>query len=140
MTTASTAATATTATGRVIQITGAVVDIVFPSGRLPAIYNAVEIQRPGQDPLTVEVQQHRGNNWVRTVAMTTTDGPARGADGMHTRPITVGRRGGLNRVFGVLGQPSTSRARWATTSLPMPRPTSEADTSASGLWTDRSST
>ena len=56
-------ATATSpATGRVIQITGAVVDIEFPSGQLPAIYNAVEIQREGQEPLTCEVQQHLGNN------------------------------------------------------------------------------
>ena len=47
-------ATATkTATGRVIQITGAVVDIEFPAGQLPAIYNAVEIQREGQEPLVV---------------------------------------------------------------------------------------
>ena len=66
-------ATATAAAnGTVIQITGAVVDIEFPAGALPAIYNAVQIQRPGQEPLTCEVQQHLGNNWVRTVAMTTT--------------------------------------------------------------------
>ncbi len=72
-------ATATAdATGRVIQITGPVVDIEFPAGGLPAIFNAVEIQREGQDPLTCEVQQHLGNNWVRAVAMTTTDGLARG--------------------------------------------------------------
>ena len=61
------------ATGRVIQITGPVVDIEFPAGALPAIYNAVEIQREGP-PLVCEVQQHLGNNWVRAVAMTTTDG------------------------------------------------------------------
>ena len=67
------------ATGRVIQITGPVVDIEFPAGALPAIYNAVEIQRGDGEPLTCEVQQHLGNNWVRSVAMTTTDGLARGA-------------------------------------------------------------
>ena len=60
---------ATNATGRVIQITGPVVDIEFPAGQLPAIYNAVEIQREGQDSLVCEVQQHLGNNWVRSVAM-----------------------------------------------------------------------
>ena len=101
-------ATATTsATGRVIQITGAVVDIEFPAGHLPAIYNAVEIQRKGQDPLTVEVQQHLGNNWVRTVAMTTTDGLARGVEAIDTgAPITVPvGEVTLGRVFDVLGHP-----------------------------------
>ncbi len=78
------------AIGRVIQITGPVVDIEFPAGQLPGIYNAVEIQREGQEPLTCEVQQHLGNNWVRAVAMTTTDGLARGVDVLDTgAPITV---------------------------------------------------
>ncbi len=93
------------ATGRVIQITGAVVDIEFPAGQLPAIYNAVEIQRQGQEPLTCEVQQHLGNNWVRSVAMTTTDGLARGVDAVDTgAPITVPvGEVTLGRVFDVLG-------------------------------------
>ena len=95
------------ATGRVIQITGPVVDIEFPAGQLPAIYNAVEIQRGGADPLTCEVQQHLGNNWVRSVAMTTTDGLARGAAVLDTgAPISVpvGELT-LGRVFNVLGDP-----------------------------------
>jgi F-type H+-transporting ATPase subunit beta len=124
MTSMATATTATTATGRVIQITGAVVDIVFPSGQLPAIYNAVEIQRPGQDPLTVEVQQHLGNNWVRTVAMTTTDGLARGVDAIDTgAPITVPvGEATLGRVFDVLGQPIDLKGPVnATTFLPIHR-------------------
>ena len=98
-------ATTTAATGKVIQITGAVVDIVFPAGQLPGIYNAVEIQRPGQEPLVVEVQQHLGNNWVRTVAMTTTDGLARGVDAIDTGAaitVPVGEVT-LGRVFDVLG-------------------------------------
>ena len=105
MATAATAATA--ATGRVIQITGPVVDIEFPAGELPAIYNAVEIQRPGQDPLVCEVQQHLGNNWVRAVAMTTTDGLARGVDAVDTGAaitVPVGEST-LGRVFDVLGHP-----------------------------------
>ena len=78
------------ATGQVIQITGPVVDIEFPAGHLPAIYNAVEIERKGQDPLTCEVQQHLGNSWVRAVAMTTTDGLARGVRVRDTGgPISV---------------------------------------------------
>src|SRR5213083_1197729 len=101
-------ATATTpATGRVIQITGPVVDIEFPAGQLPAIYNAVEIQRDGQVPLTCEVQQHLGNNWVRSVAMTTTDGLARGVEVRDTGgPISVPVGDAtLGRVFDVLGRP-----------------------------------
>ena len=68
------ATAAKTSTGRVIQITGAVVDIEFPAGKLPAIYNAVEVKRNDGVKIVCEVQQHLGNNWVRTVAMTTTDG------------------------------------------------------------------
>jgi F-type H+-transporting ATPase subunit beta len=95
----------TTSTGRVIQITGPVVDIEFPAGQLPAIYNAVEIERSGQDPLVAEVQQHLGNNWVRAVAMTTTDGLARGVNAKDTgAPITVPvGETTLGRVFDVLG-------------------------------------
>ena len=55
-------AVATQKAGRVIQITGPVVDIEFAAGELPAIYNAVEIERKGADPLVCEVQQHLGNN------------------------------------------------------------------------------
>ncbi len=99
------ATAAPAATGRVIQITGPVVDIEFPAGHLPGIYNAIEIQREGQDPLTCEVQQHLGNNWVRAVAMTTTDGLARGVAVLDTgAPITVPvGEATLGRVFDVLG-------------------------------------
>jgi F-type H+-transporting ATPase subunit beta len=101
------ATAAPTATGRVIQITGPVVDIEFPAGQLPSILNAVEIERSGQDPLVCEVQQHLGNNWVRSVAMTTTDGLARGAQVRDTgAPITVPvGEATLGRVFDVLGHP-----------------------------------
>jgi F-type H+-transporting ATPase subunit beta len=101
------ASAAPAAIGRVIQITGPVVDIEFPAGRLPGIYNAVEIQREGLEPLVCEVQQHLGNNWVRAVAMTTTDGLARGVDVHDTgAPITVPvGESTLGRVFDVLGHP-----------------------------------
>jgi F-type H+-transporting ATPase subunit beta len=93
--------------GRVSQITGPVVDIQFPAGQLPAIYNAVEILRDGEDPLVCEVQQHLGNNWVRSVAMTTTDGLARGGAVRDTgAPISVPvGEVTLGRVFDVLGKP-----------------------------------
>ena len=99
------ATAAPTATGRVIQITGPVVDIEFPAGQLPRIYNAVEIVRPDHDPLVCEVQQHLGNNWVRAVAMTTTDGLARGTEVRDTGgPISVPVGAvTLGRIFDVLG-------------------------------------
>jgi F-type H+/Na+-transporting ATPase subunit beta len=100
-----TAAPTKAAEGRVIQITGPVVDIEFPAGELPAILNAVEIERKGEEPLVCEVAQHLGNNWVRTVAMTTTDGLARGTRVVDTgSPITVPvGEATLGRVFDVLG-------------------------------------
>jgi F-type H+/Na+-transporting ATPase subunit beta len=101
------ATAAPTAKGRVIQITGPVVDVEFPAGQLPAIYNAIEIERPGGDPLVCEVQQHLGNNWVRSVAMTTTDGLARGTSARDTGAaitVPVGEAT-LGRVFDVLGKP-----------------------------------
>jgi F-type H+-transporting ATPase subunit beta len=90
------------ASGKVIQITGPVVDVEFPAGELPEIYNALEIGE-----LVVEVQQHLGNNWVRAVAMSTTDGLARGVDAIDTgKAITVPvGEPTLGRVFDVLGHP-----------------------------------
>jgi F-type H+-transporting ATPase subunit beta len=100
------ATAAPTATGRVVQITGAVVDIEFPAGKLPGIYNAVEVVRGDGVKIVCEVQQHLGNNWVRSVAMTTTDGLARGVEAIDTgSPITVPvGQVTLGRVFNVLGE------------------------------------
>src|SRR6188472_2695037 len=123
-------ATATAATGRVIQITGPVVDIEFPAGQLPGIYNAVEIQREGQEPLTCEVQQHLGNNWVRAVAMTTTDGLARGVEVVDTgAPISVPVGDvTLGRVFDVLGHPIDNKGPVeAEQYLPIHRPAPHFD-------------
>ncbi len=91
--------------GRVIAITGPVVDVEFPAGQLPAIYNALTIET-SDGSVTCEVQQHLGNNWVRTVAMTSTDGMARGIEVVDTgAPISVpvGPET-LGRVFNVLGE------------------------------------
>src|SRR3982750_211542 len=111
-------------TGRVIQITGPVVDIEFPAGQLPAIFNAVEIIRDGQDSLVCEVQQHLGNNWVRAVAMTTTDGLARGTQVRDTGAaitVPVGEAT-LGRVFDVLGHPIDGKgAVTSEVSLPIHR-------------------
>jgi F-type H+-transporting ATPase subunit beta len=110
------ATAAPTATGQVIQITGPVVDVEFPAGKLPAIYNAIEIERPDREPLTCEVQQHLGNNWVRSVAMTTTDGLARGLPVRDTgAPISVPvGEATLGRVFDVLGLPIDGKGAVAT--------------------------
>ena len=100
------------ATGKVIQITGPVIDVEFPPGELPDIYNALEIVRPAaaagaEETLVVEVQQHLGNNWVRAVAMSTTDGLSRGLDAVDTGAAITVPVGSvtLGRVFDVLGHP-----------------------------------
>jgi F-type H+-transporting ATPase subunit beta len=124
------ATASTPATGRVIQITGPVVDIEFPAGQLPAILNAVEIEREDHAPLVCEVQQHLGNNWVRSVAMTTTDGLARGVDARDTgAPITVPVGDvTLGRVFDVLGKPIDGKGEVeGKASLPIHRQAPEFD-------------
>jgi len=111
------------ATGTVVQVTGPVVDIEFPARELPSIYNAVRIER-ADGSLVVEVQQHLGNNRVRTVAMTTTDGLARGAKAIDLgAPISVPvGEGTLGRVFNVLGEPiDQAGAVKSTTTLPIHR-------------------
>jgi F-type H+-transporting ATPase subunit beta len=93
--------------GTISQILGAVVDVEFPEGNLPDIFDAVRVPREGQDDLILEVQMHLGDNEVRTVAMDTTDGLQRGVPAYATgSPITVpvGPES-LGRVFNVLGRP-----------------------------------
>ena len=95
------------AKGQVVQVIGTVVDIEFPADTLPDIYNAVDIAMPDGSTLVVEVQQHLGNNWVRALAMDTTDGLPRGAEGVDTgEPIQVPvGEVTLGRLFNVLGEP-----------------------------------
>lgn len=95
------------ATGKLLQITGVVIDAEFPSDGLPQIYNALEISRgPNVPPLVCEVQQQLGDSIVRAVAMSTTDGLVRGMDVVDTgAPITVPVGvGTLGRVFDVQGR------------------------------------
>jgi len=94
-------------TGQVVQILGGVVDVEFPAGRLPNVYEALEVPREGQLPLILEVQKHLGNNWVRCVAMDSTDGLQRNlpAHSLGTPiKVPVGPTT-LGRVFNVLGRP-----------------------------------
>ena len=95
------------ATGRVTQILGGVVDVEFPAGNIPGLYEAIEVQRPNQEPLILEVQKDLGNNWVRTVAMDSTDGLQRGVPASATgAPILVPvGPATLGRIFNVLGRP-----------------------------------
>ncbi len=95
------------ATGRVVQVTGPVVDVEFPTDQLPEIFNALEVQRDGSESLTLEVQQHLGNDWVRAVAMSTTDGLVRGTPAVDTgAPIQVPvGEPTLGRIFNVVGEP-----------------------------------
>ena len=94
-------------TGRVVQILGGVVDVAFPEGELPEVYEAIEVPREGKDALVLEVQKHLGNNWVRTVAMDSTDGLQRGVPATTTgSPIRVPvGPSTLGRIFNVLGNP-----------------------------------
>jgi len=95
------------ATGRVVQILGGVVDVEFPLEDIPELYEAIEVERAGKEPLILEVQKHIGHNWVRTVAMDATDGLQRGVPARATgAPIMVPvGPSTLGRIFNVLGHP-----------------------------------
>ena len=94
------------AEGRVVQVLGGVVDVEFPAEQLPEVFEAIEVPRNDNEPLVLEVQKHLGNNWVRCVAMDTTDGLQRGRQALSTgAPIMVPvGPGTLGRVFNVLGK------------------------------------
>ena len=92
------------AKGSVSQVMGPVVDVCFEEGFLPSIYNALTMQN-GEKTLTVEVAQHIGDNVVRCIAMSSTDGLKRGTpvvDTGKTISVPVGRET-LGRIFNVLG-------------------------------------
>lgn len=97
--------------GYITQVIGPVVDVKFPGGKLPQIYNALTIKgtnEAGQEiNLTVEVQQLLGDNQVRAVAMSSTDGLTRGLEVVDTgAPISVPvGKATLGRIFNVLGEP-----------------------------------
>ena len=66
--------------GKISQVMGAVVDVVFDQGDLPDIYNALSVDRGEEGKLVLEVAQHLGDSSVRTVAMDSTDGLIRGTE------------------------------------------------------------
>src|SRR5437588_7462260 len=101
--------------GNIVQVIGPVVDVEFPDEKsLPKIYNALEIDyeiNGNPTKLTLEVQQQLGENWVRSVAMSSTEGLKRGMSVNDTGgPITVPvGEGVLGRVFNVTGDPVDNR-------------------------------
>jgi F-type H+-transporting ATPase subunit beta len=101
--------------GRITQIIGPVLDVEFSAGKMPQIYNALKIEgknEAGQDvSVTCEVQQLLGDNTVRAVAMSTTDGLVRGMEVVDTgAPINVPvGPATLGRIFNVLGEPVDNR-------------------------------
>ena len=91
--------------GKISQVMGAVVDVVFEDGHLPDIYNALTVDRGEEGTLVLEVAQHLGDSIVRTVAMDTTDGLVRGhsvKDSGEPISVPVGEKT-LGRLFDVLG-------------------------------------
>ena len=100
----------TGATGRVVRVVGAVVDVEFPADQMPAIYNALTVKGTtplGEVDLVLEVQTHLPGDLVRAVAMSSTDGMVRGMEAVDTgNPIMmpVGPNT-LGRIWNVIGEP-----------------------------------
>ena len=113
------------ATGTILQITGPVVDVQFPADMLPEIYNALQVTRDDGSILTLETQSHLGNDAVRAIAMSTTDGLRRGAlvqdmGGPITVPVGPET---LGRILNVVGEPIDEAGPvTATTRYPIHRP------------------
>ncbi len=97
--------------GKIVQVMGPVVDVEFPPGKVPKILDALRVTNPAIDDrewnLVLEVAQHLGDNVVRTIAMDTTDGLARGQEVWATgQPIVVPvGKGVLGRIMNVVGDP-----------------------------------
>ena len=123
--------------GKIVQVTGPVLDIRFAEGELPALLNAIEIERDGCR-LVAEVAQQIGDDMVRCIAMSSTDGLIRGMDAVDTGgPITVPVGDAcLGRVFNLLGEPvdempaPKAQERW---SIHRPAPSYEEQTPATEI-------
>ena len=111
------------AKGQITQVLGAVVDVQFTEGNVPAILNAVETKNAGNDNkiLVMEVAQHLGENTVRCIAMDTTDGLTRGQEVVDTGDsiaVPVGEAT-LGRIFDVTGAPIENENGVFTVKLPL---------------------
>ena len=124
--------------GKVIQVTGPVLDIRFAEGELPELNNAIELS-VGERKLVAEVAQQIGDDVVRCIAMSSTDGLARGAEAVDTgAPISVPVGDGcLGRVFNLLGEPvdnmpePETQERW---SIHRPAPSFEEQVPAQEIF------
>ena len=137
-------ATPTANVGKIVQVIGPVVDVEFSDGHLPELFNALTVDytvngKPAQ--LTLEVQQHLGEGWVRAVAMSLAEGLKRGNEVKDTgAPISVPvGEGVLGRIFNVLGNPTDERGEVTFTKrYPIHRPAPallDQDTKATVLET-----
>jgi len=113
------------AKGKVVQIIGTVVDVEFPPDKLPALYNAVEIATDS-GKIVLEAQEHIGNNRVRCLALSPTDGLQRGTEAVDAGKalsVPVGKAT-LGRLFNVMGEPIDNlgpikaKERWPIHRLP----------------------
>ena len=126
-------------TGKILQIIGPVVDVQFPSGKLPEIYNALVIEDKAQKRSVIcEVAQHLGEDTVRAVAMASTDGLVRGMEVSNTgKPISVpvGKEV-LGRILNVVGEPVDNRGpinAKATRAIHQPTPALEDQETSVGV-------
>ncbi|MCE0497190.1 MAG: F0F1 ATP synthase subunit beta [Methylacidiphilales bacterium] len=108
------AASPTVNVGKITQVIGPVVDVEFPEGHLPELNNALTVEHTLQGKpviITLEVQQHLGEGWVRAVAMSSAEGLKRGYEVRDTgAPISVPvGEGVLGRIFNVLGEPTDEK-------------------------------
>ena len=99
--------------GTIVQIIGAVVDVEFPEGHIPELYDALDVKGDGKNrpDLVLEVQQQIGGGVVRCIAMGSSDGLSRGLEAVNTGAgvkVPVGRET-LGRIMNVLGQPVDER-------------------------------
>ncbi len=117
-------ATTTTKTeGKVLQVFGPVVDVQFPEGKVPAIYNAISVVDAARGiDLVLEVSQQLGNSTVRCVAMSSTDGLVRGMEAVDSgKPIQVPvGKSTMGRLFDVLGRPLEQGIAHPRTGVPLP--------------------
>lgn len=111
--------------GKITQVLGAVIDVAFPEGNLPAIFTALKLTNPSINDkpwnLTLEVAQHIGENTVRTIALDSTEGLVRGVEVMNTNEglsMPVGKET-LGRVLNLLGEP-IDEAGPVTTKMRLP--------------------
>ena len=122
--------------GKVVEIIGPVVDIQFSQNNLPDLLTAIEIERPNEENLIVEVEQDIGADRVRCIAMGSTDGLVRGMDAIDTKkPIQapVGENV-LGRMFNVLGKPIDGLGDVDAQTMPIHRKAPAFDEQQANHW------